>query len=156
MITEFFVPVEGVPKGSKKAIHVPGIGRSLIVDSNGKALRPYEAAVSSYAAEAGCTPVDGPISVSVCFVRSEKKSAPKTYRPFVQAAPDVDKMLRAVLDGLQGFAYKFDSQVAHAEGFKFYPFGEKYKYPGTYITIRSGKDIPEVLGEYSPKANITW
>lgn len=159
MISEIYVPMEGVPKGSKKAFYVKQLQRAVITDQNGQALKSYESTISAYAKDEGMEPVDGPISVTVYFVRSPKKSAPKTFRPHVLAAPDVDKMLRAVLDGLQGFAYKFDSQVCHVEGFKLTAFGEKFKYPGTYITVRSGKDIPELypdLGEYSPNANITF
>lgn len=156
MIVEFYVPVEGVPKGSKTAHFIEALGRSVIVDSNNKPLRSYESSISAYALEHFDSPVEGPIVVEVAFVRAKKKSAPKTYRPFVTSKPDTDKMLRAVLDGLQGFAYVDDGQVCRTVTSKLYPDGDTYPHPGTYITIRAGRDVPDYLGEFSPKATIDF
>lgn len=156
MHMHFYVPVEGVPKGSKVAFPLGDTGRSVIVDSNSKPLRSYESTISAYALDHFPRPLEGPIIVEVSFVRSPRKTMPKTYRPFVTSAPDGDKMIRAVLDGLQGFAYVNDSQVVKSTSEKFYPHGDFYTHPGTYIKITAGKDVPSYLGQYSPKAVIDF
>lgn len=156
MIVSFYVPMEGVPKGSKRAVYVKNLGRSLLLDNNSEPLRSYESTISSYAQDHFPSPVEGPVVVDVSFVRAKKKSAPKSYRPYVTTSPDVDKMLRSVLDGLQGFAYLNDSQVVRATGEKLTPFGEHFTHPGTYLTITAGRDVPAHLGEFSPRAVIDF
>lgn len=61
--------------------------------------------------------IDGPVSMQLTF----RLTAPKSVRrehPTVR--PDLDKLVRAVLDALTGLAYKDDSQVVSIQASKTY------------------------------------
>lgn len=157
MIVQFYVPLEGVPKGSMRAFRKPKSSFVSVTDQQGSKLKNYQAAIAQAWVETGAGTFDGPIEVDVLFVRALKKSTPKTYRPFVTTSPDGDKTLRAVCDGLQGFAYKNDAQIVSHRSRKMFPQAEgEYTYPGTYVTVRAGKDVSNELGEFSPKAKIDF
>lgn len=101
-----------VPQGSKRAF-VVGKGenkRAAVVDSSGNKLESWRWAVAFAAGQAaqehGWEAFDGPLVVEVTFLLKRpashygknglKPSAPKW--PFRK--PDVDKLLRAIMDGL--------------------------------------------------------
>lgn len=155
MIVQIYVPLEGVPKGSMRAFRSRKSSFTVVTDQQGAKLKNYQAAIAQAWVATGAGTFDGPIEVDVLFVRALKKSTPKTYRPYVTTSPDGDKTLRAVCDGLQGFAYKNDAQIVSHRSRKMFPKPDSdYQYPGTYITVRAGKDVSPELGEFSPKANI--
>jgi Holliday junction resolvase RusA-like endonuclease len=97
-----------------------------------KRTRPWRAAVSAAGADAmgerGL--LDGPLSLEAAFVFSRPKSHFGTGRnahllkrsapTLMTGPPDVDKLLRAICDSLQGVCYRNDSQVAVATGRKLY------------------------------------
>lgn len=86
---EFFVPGVPVQQGSKSVFN----GR--VVDQNHKALKPWRANVAT-AADRGVT-FDCPVMVSLRFVMPRPKR-PRWELPAVK--PDIDKLARALLDGL--------------------------------------------------------
>jgi Holliday junction resolvase RusA-like endonuclease len=114
---EFSFTIFGVaqPQGSTRAFLPQGWTRPVITSDNAK-VKPWrqEVAQTAMVAMQECgTKMAArgvPISISLTFVfekpRSERKSAlHKTTKP------DLDKLLRAVLDALTGIAYADDSQV---------------------------------------------
>ena len=58
---------------------------------------------------------DGPVDVMVTYARELAKSNPKYWVGRADLGkPDIDNVLKAVLDALNGVAYKDDSQVVKA------------------------------------------
>ena len=115
------VEVRGIPapQGSKR--HVGG-GRMIEMS---KRVGPWRDAVRGEAQRAmgGAPPLGGPLAVDVFFYLPRPKGHYRTgrnagqLRPAAPAvpcsAPDIDKLARAVLDGLtEGGAWKDDGQVA--------------------------------------------
>ena len=108
----FFVDGKPEPQGSKTGYVVKG--RAVIADKNPKALKPWRRAIADAATvaqiEAGDTdPLVGPVQVALVFVLERPKTV-KREHPTVR--PDLDKLSRAVLDGLTtAGVYGDDSQV---------------------------------------------
>lgn len=96
--TVFGIPA---PKGSKRAFAVGG--RAMVVDDNKPALRDWTRQVNDKLqglAEAGLPTLDGPLYVVARFYMPKPKSAPKRRRTWPDKKPDLDKLLRALLDPL--------------------------------------------------------
>lgn len=127
----FWVPGKPQPKGSTKSFKDPNTGRIVTMGDN-KGTKPWQGRVALFASQAGVAlaPKGESVSVSVVFhlarpkghygtgrnAETLKASAPSN--PVTK--PDVDKLLRAVLDGLKGVAYTDDSQVRPVMGDKVY------------------------------------
>jgi len=73
----------------------------------------------------------GPISVSIMFVLSPPSNPKK--RPHPTGKPDLDNLIKSVLDGLNGWAFKDDSQVTDLICFK--RFCGKNEKPKTKIVL---------------------
>ena len=117
---EFEVEGNPVTQGSMKVIN----GR--VLHSRGEALILWRTMVAMAARKAGCFPMPNPIEMTIDF----RLPRPKTVRrnlPYV--APDLDKLIRAVLDALTGVAYVDDGQVVTIKSTKTY--GD----PGVKITL---------------------
>jgi len=98
-----------IPQGSKRAFVVKQ--RAVVVDDNKATLRSWRSAVTDAArAELnGEAPDLGPIRVTLMFFLRQPKR-PKAVVPIVK--PDVDKLARAVLDGMtDAGVFRDDSQV---------------------------------------------
>jgi crossover junction endodeoxyribonuclease RusA len=76
-------------------------------------------------------PLDGPVKVSITFRMPEPKG---NNRRWPHVRPDVDKLARAVLDGLTGAAFADDCQVVDLRARKV------YGTPGAEITIEGLHD----------------
>jgi Holliday junction resolvase RusA-like endonuclease len=98
-----------VPQGSKRAFVVKN--RPVVVDDNKATLRSWRSAVID-AARAGINgdaPELGPIRVTLMFFL-RRPQRPKAGVPIVK--PDIDKLARAVLDGMMDAGvFRDDSQV---------------------------------------------
>jgi Holliday junction resolvase RusA-like endonuclease len=83
-----------------------------MVESSAKKLKPWRVNVAAIARRE-CVPIEGPVDVYLMFVLYRPKSTPKTKPtpPAIKKNGDIDKLTRAVLDGLTGPAYKDDCQV---------------------------------------------
>lgn len=123
-MTSFFVAGKPVPQGSKRAIpRQTSCGKiHVALIEMGKGLKGWRAAIKRGAVEAGLTPLDGPVGVDLTFFMQRPAShhvAGSHDRPLKDSAPiypcgrvgDLDKLTRAVLDGLDGVAYHDDAQV---------------------------------------------
>lgn len=116
--------VEGNPvtQGSMKVIN----GR--VLHSRGEALILWRTMIALAARKAGAFPVPNPVEMTIEF----RLPRPKTVkRDFPYVAPDLDKLIRAVLDALTGIAYVDDGQVISINSSKVY--GE----PGVSVSIIS-------------------
>lgn len=100
-----------VPQGSMKVIH----GR--VLHSQGSALAVWRSMIGWEAKVAGATPHNLPVKITIVFVMPRPKTV---KRPYPTVAPDLDKLVRGVLDGLTGIAYDDDAQVVEIHAYKIY------------------------------------
>lgn len=131
---EVFVPGLPAPQGSKR--HV---GRGILVESS-KALGPWREMVKLAAhnrmLQRGLTMQTAlPLVVEIEFVMPRPKSLGKRDPRHVKR-PDVDKLARAILDGLTGVVFADDSAVWCLNARKRY--AEVSEAPGCYITAQEG------------------
>ena len=98
-----------VPQGSKRAFVVKN--RAVVVDDNKATLRSWRTAVvdAARAELNGEAPELGPVRITLMFFLRQPKR-PKAPVPITK--PDVDKLARAVLDGMtDAGVFRDDSQV---------------------------------------------
>jgi Holliday junction resolvase RusA-like endonuclease len=98
-----------VPQGSKRAFVVKN--RAVVVDDNKSTLRSWRSAVidAARAELNGEAPELGPVRITLMFFL-RRPQRPKAGVPIVK--PDVDKLARAVLDGMtDAGVFRDDSQV---------------------------------------------
>lgn len=111
------------PQGSKKGFVVKGTRRVVIVDDNPESLKAWRTEVATAARNTmgRAEPLAGPVVVGCAFYIPRPKYHYRTgrfaelLRPdaplYCTTKPDVDKLLRAILDALTGVCYTDDSQV---------------------------------------------
>lgn len=88
-----------------------------MIHNRAKELAVWRATIALKAKEAGCKPVEGPVRVNLIFHLKRPKTVKRLF-PIV--APDLDKLIRGVLDGLTGVAYVDDAQVVDIFAQKVY------------------------------------
>ena len=104
--------------------------RARVTVQNGKA-RAYTPSTTkqaewfirtSWVAEHGATPKEGPLSVSAVAYVQMPKSLPKSRRltAMPTTRPDCDNYLKLLLDSLLGVAWKDDNQVVDVHFMKRY------------------------------------
>ena len=108
-----------VPQGSMSVFN----GR--IVHQKNKQLMAWRNAIANSCRDV-MLPLDGPVIVEVDFMLAQPKTTKRT-KPYVK--PDVDKLARAALDGLTGFAFHDDAQVVELRVTK------EYGMPGAFFTV---------------------
>jgi len=137
---EFFVAGDPVPQGSTKAFYIKKLERVVTTHTNANT----ESWRNRIATEAQHTNELRPQSfftddrrmgyeVSLEFVFNRPKSTPKKWRLNTKR-PDLDKLVRAVLDGITSILIPDDSQVVRICAGKCY--GEADQSPGLHICIR--------------------
>jgi Holliday junction resolvase RusA-like endonuclease len=107
-------------------------GKKIVTVADARGLGAWTQAVK-WAAKVQaikCQPKPIPMSIAACFVFTRPASAP--LRPHHVVKPDLDKMLRALLDALTGIAYEDDAQVTLIAASKAY--GPEAK---TEVTVRT-------------------
>lgn len=109
---KFFVKGKPVPQGSMKFIR-PGV----MIHSRAQDLALWRADVARNAELFGYKPVSGAVKVEIDFIFIKPKTV---SRPYPSVTPDLDKLIRAVLDGLTAVAYDDDCQVILIQASKTY------------------------------------
>lgn len=111
--------VYGVPqsKGSTRSFVVKG---KTVTTSTNRNLAAWSALVANEAQRTadGQPLLEGPLTVMVTFYLPKPKSAKANAMP--DKRPDIDKLLRAVLDPLHGKWFRDDAQVVTAWANKQY------------------------------------
>ena len=137
----FSIPGVAVPQGSMKPVRMgPRLG---VQPNNKQALYDYRARVAMAAQDIGVVPWEGPIELEATFFFQRPKahfgtgrnaSVLKESAPlYPTGKPDLDKVVRALLDGLTGACFKDDSQVVVVRAAKHYcPEGEG---PQTVVSL---------------------
>lgn len=100
--THFFVNGRPIPQGSLKFIN----GNAIHVRAQDLAL--WRADIANAARRAQVQKAEEGVEVNVIFQLARPKTVTRK-EPFKR--PDIDKLARAVLDGLTGVAYNDDEQV---------------------------------------------
>ena len=99
---QFFVTGRPIPQGSLKFIN----GHAIHVRAQDLAL--WRADIARVARLSHVTKAEEDVEITITFVLTKPKSV-KRNTPHIR--PDLDKLIRAVLDGLTGVAYEDDGQV---------------------------------------------
>ena len=103
------------------------------------ASKNFEFQVRTMASKQFPTPLLGPIYVHVEFeIPRPKRLCWKTKlmpRCYCDKRSDIDNFCKALLDGLNGIAFKDDGQVAELHAKKFYHAGNSH--PKTIITVKT-------------------
>ena len=123
--------VEGLPRpqGSKKAYNRGG--KIVLVESANGLKEWRETIAVAYQAdklEKHSRPAAVVVDLMFCLPQIKKPR-----QRFPTGKPDIDKLARAVLDALTGYAYDDDSQVVQLTLQKVYTWGT----PGVYVTVKS-------------------
>jgi len=129
---EFKVMGEPIPQGSTRAF-ITKSGRPIITHSN-RNLKQWRQRIATEA-QAKRPPqwdMESAILINIDFHMPRPKSLPKKVTEDVKR-PDIDKLIRAVLDGLTGIFYADDSQVVHLFASKKYV--DRFGTPGVTIRI---------------------
>ena len=118
------------PAGSKKAYNIPGQQYPVIVDANPKARGWKDAIAKTCAVNYGGPLLGGPLTMVVDFYQPRPKGHFGSGRNAGQVRegapahpsikPDIDKLSRAVLDGLTGQLYRDDAQIVRKVATKHY------------------------------------
>ena len=88
-----------------------------MIHSQGSALTAWRSQIGYAAREAGAKPHLEAVHIEMIFTMPRPKTV---TRPEPSVAPDLDKLVRAVLDGLTAVAYRDDGQVTSLMATKEY------------------------------------
>ena len=118
----FFVKGKPISQGSLTFIK----GRAIHV--KGRELALWRGTIAAIARSTNITKIQVGVDMELLFIFNKPKTV-KRNEPFVR--PDLDKLIRAVLDGLTGVAYEDDQQVVRLMAQKAYGETE-----GVHIKIK--------------------
>lgn len=124
-----------VPQGSPRVF----ANKGKVGVANSPHLIAYREAVAAEAKRWITEPLAGAVFVAVSFYLPRPKSVKVAERPRHVVKPDIDKLVRALLDSLTHVAYKDDAQVVRVVASKHYAHGE----PWTYVEIRTVRNSLE-------------
>lgn len=108
---QFFIAGRPIPQGSLKFIN----GHAIHVRAQDLAL--WRADIARVAKSVIWEKAQESVEIHLTFTLLKPKTV-KRNEPFVR--PDIDKLIRAVLDGLTGVAYEDDQQVTKITAIKEY------------------------------------
>jgi crossover junction endodeoxyribonuclease RusA len=113
---KFVVDAEPRSQGSMTAVYNRKLGVSRVRHSNAPALGSWRNLVREAARNAGAAKWDGPIGIRIEF----GIHAPQDTRHGYPKYPDLDKLVRGVLDALTDVCYVNDSQVTIIDAVKMW------------------------------------
>lgn len=111
----FLVPGTPIPQGSKRGFYNKRTQRVQIVDADRNGLAEWRMKVTAYARDGATVlgypvPIEGPVGVRIAFILPRPQSHygtgknAKTLKPsaprYPAKMPDIDKLVRAILDGI--------------------------------------------------------
>jgi len=131
---EFWVPGKPAPQGSKRYMGQSG-GKGRMVESS-KAVAPWRADVRNAAERSSgdAFAYGEAVSITLAFVMPRPASTPKRRTPPAVKRPDLDKLVRAVLDALSSAGvWVDDSQVVEIRASKV--IAELNQPSGCHVSI---------------------
>jgi len=120
----FFVPGVPQPKGSAKWVRSKSTGRPIA--KTNEALQSWAGAIAGAAQSAMARRDEGPALLTIplhaelTFNFNRPKSVSAKKRPRHSVTPDIDKLVRAALDGMTGVVYRDDAQIDCVKARKVY------------------------------------
>lgn len=155
----FAVPGSPAPQGSKSAVVNQHTGRAQILEGRTTGQRQKFKAWRSLVANAAMlamhrhrrtTPLLGLVGVEILFVHTRPASTPKGQR-WRTKSPDVDKLARAVLDGLKvGGLIGDDNQVAELVARKVLALVDEHEGAVITVTPLDHADGPHSAADHLP------
>ena len=133
----FFVAGVPIPQGSKVGFSAKGSTFVQLVDANKATLKPWRAAVTRIAESSWLDRPQllGAVCIELVFVMQRGKTV---TRRFPITKPDIDKLLRAVCDGItDAGVWKDDAQVIRVVMEEVYG-----RAPGVHVTVREMSEEP--------------
>jgi Holliday junction resolvase RusA-like endonuclease len=141
-----FVPL----KWAREAVQRGREPRAIITSDNPKSKGWQQLVAERAQTVAGGELFLGGVSLVVTFTLPRPVSLPKRVRLHTKQ-PDLDKLLRSTIDGMNGIVFRDDAQVVEIEARKVYTFGAEP--PGAVITVAEAG--PSALeGELLPELGI--
>lgn len=143
-IADIWVPGLPVPQGSIRAFQQKGM-RFPKLTSTSKGLKEWRSMVSTALvsflgnSKPPFQTITGPVAIELDFRLPKPKSAPKRKRTWPITRPDLDKLIRAVMDSLSGVVVRDDSQITEIVARKAWP----ETTPGVRIQIWEVSDGSE-------------
>jgi crossover junction endodeoxyribonuclease RusA len=113
---------------------VTGKYRAVITHDNTRTM-PWRRLVAERARDAIAAPIAGPVDITLTFWLPRPPSVSAKRRPTPCCKPDLDKLVRAVLDALSGIAYVDDAQVVVLMAGKRYADAQPGHGPGLWIDV---------------------
>lgn len=122
-IIDFIVPGEPQGKGRPRIVKIGGFSRMATPAKTAA----YEGLIALAAQQAGVTPLAGAVFLSITLVHgipaswSKRKREQALKRKVLPTCkPDLDNVLKAVGDGLNGVAWADDKQIAQVAAVRLY------------------------------------
>ena len=112
----FIVDAEPRSQGSMTAVYNRRLGVSRVRHANAPALSLWRTLVREGARRVNAEEWEGPIGIRISF----GIKAPLNTKHGYPKSPDLDKLIRGVLDALTGVCYRDDSQVCNIEAQKIW------------------------------------
>lgn len=149
LLLDIFVNGVPMPQGSKRALRNQHSGRVQLVESS-KRVEPWRADIRAEVGRATAAvtfPKSGPMAVDLYFTLPRPSGHYRTGKnagmlrelapPYPAGRPDLDKLVRAVLDaiGSTGMVWDDDARVCHVNAWKYYATPDEPA--GVQITVRS-------------------
>ena len=117
-MTVITIKMKPVSQGSVHAITVNGKAR--VIHNKSKDLYEQRGLIQALYHEADGQKYDGAVQLNIRFAFVRPKSVSEKKRPYMVVKPDLDKLVRSVLDALTHHAYDDDSQVVCIDCDKVY------------------------------------
>ena len=115
------------PKGSKSAFALKrgGVptGRVVVTEQGSAKKTEWKARVRAVVQEiaaGGAEPLGGPLAITLRFYLPRPKSAPKRRRTWPDRMPDIDKLIRLILDAMNGALIEDDARIVQLSAMKDY------------------------------------
>lgn len=118
---DFTVYGKPEPQGSSRAWLPKGSRRPIVTSAN-KKLKPWRQQIAACALEfsEAAFGSDVPVEVNLRFTFQRPRSVSEKKRPGMTVKPDIDKLVRAVFDGITGILIHDDAQIVRHTASKEY------------------------------------
>ncbi len=116
-MTAFFIP--GVPVAQPRPRTLITAGKVHTVSNpRGSRVSAWKQVVQLYARQAFRKPLEGPLKLILAFLLPRSSGAPKERLLWHKTRPDLDNLVKAILDAMNGIVYLDDGQVCYCESTK--------------------------------------